>query len=191
MAGVSSPWPSQEVIEYLVEKSSGYFIYAATVIKFVDDRHFRPTEQLKALQNASHLESPFSAMDQLYTQILSTVPARYHPLLIQILRALDFLSFQLCTSKIEQLLELQPGDVQLILRNLHSVLLFSEPENDAWEWISVHHASFRDFLNDRTRSGKFYVGGLQHLVELGKSVLRAFSYTYDNPTVNHAEPLAR
>ncbi|KAJ7243987.1 hypothetical protein C8J57DRAFT_1083325, partial [Mycena rebaudengoi] len=43
MAGVWSPWPSPEVIKYLVEKSSGYFIYAATVIKFVDDRNFRAT----------------------------------------------------------------------------------------------------------------------------------------------------
>ncbi|KAJ7248346.1 hypothetical protein C8J57DRAFT_1672813 [Mycena rebaudengoi] len=35
MAGVSRPWPSPDVIKYLVDESSGYFIYAATVIKFV------------------------------------------------------------------------------------------------------------------------------------------------------------
>ncbi|KAJ7266524.1 hypothetical protein C8J57DRAFT_1015198, partial [Mycena rebaudengoi] len=71
MAGVSSPWPSQEVIQGLVRNSSGYFIYAATVIKFMDDRNFRPTEQLAALQDTSYSESPFGALDQLYTQILS------------------------------------------------------------------------------------------------------------------------
>ncbi|KAJ7248301.1 hypothetical protein C8J57DRAFT_1672725, partial [Mycena rebaudengoi] len=47
MAGVLNPWPSQEVMKYLVDKSSGYFIYAATVIKFINDRNFRPTEQLE------------------------------------------------------------------------------------------------------------------------------------------------
>ncbi|KAJ7852761.1 hypothetical protein B0H13DRAFT_1484916, partial [Mycena leptocephala] len=34
MADVPIPWPSAAVLDYLVEKSSGYFIYAATVIKF-------------------------------------------------------------------------------------------------------------------------------------------------------------
>ncbi|KAJ7260187.1 hypothetical protein C8J57DRAFT_1514893 [Mycena rebaudengoi] len=36
-----------------------------TVIRFIDDKDFRPTEQLEALQDASHLGSPFSALDQL------------------------------------------------------------------------------------------------------------------------------
>jgi hypothetical protein len=190
MTGVSSPWPSQKVIQYLVQKSSGYFIYASTVIKFVDDRNFRPTERLEALQSVSHLEFPFSDLDQLYTQILSTVPAHYR--LLPILRALEFFESQLCPGGIEQVLELKPGDVRLILRGLHSILHIPEPENEneSWEWISVHHASFRDFLNDQARSGKFYVGGLQHRVELGKSVLKAFSYTYGNPEINHAELVA-
>ncbi|KAJ7245800.1 hypothetical protein C8J57DRAFT_1190786 [Mycena rebaudengoi] len=187
MAGVSSPWPSPEVIEYLVEKSSGYFIYAATVIKFIGDRNFRPTERLEAIQDTSHLESSLSALDQLYMQILSTVPARHR--LLSILRALDFFEFQLRASGIEQVLQLKSGDVRLTLRNLHSVLCIPEPEH-FWQSISMYHASFRDFLNDPTRSGEFYVGGLQHWVDLGKSVLKALSYTYDNPAINLAGPVA-
>ncbi|KAJ7225200.1 hypothetical protein C8J57DRAFT_1440119 [Mycena rebaudengoi] len=42
MATVPSPWPPSEILNALVEKSSGYFIYASTVIKFVDDKRFRP-----------------------------------------------------------------------------------------------------------------------------------------------------
>ncbi|KAJ6551956.1 hypothetical protein B0H19DRAFT_900108, partial [Mycena capillaripes] len=34
MAKVPLPWPSVAVLDHLVKKSSGYFIYAATVIKF-------------------------------------------------------------------------------------------------------------------------------------------------------------
>ncbi|KAJ7248345.1 hypothetical protein C8J57DRAFT_1028852, partial [Mycena rebaudengoi] len=58
---------------------------------------------------------------------------------------------------------LKPGDVQLTLRGLHSVLYIPEPEddNDYDERISVHHASFRDFLKDQSRSGEFYVDDLQ------------------------------
>jgi hypothetical protein len=122
-------------------------------------------------------------------QILSAVPARHR--LFPILRALEFFEFQLYTAGIEQVLELKPGDVQLILRGLHSVLDIPEPEddNDHDEPISVHHASFRGFLNDQSRSGEFYVDNLQHQVELGKSVLKAFSYTYDDPAIN-AGPVA-
>jgi hypothetical protein len=43
MLYVSDPWPSQTAVEHLVAKSSGYFIYAVTVIKFIDDQDFRPT----------------------------------------------------------------------------------------------------------------------------------------------------
>ncbi|KAJ7262582.1 NACHT domain-containing protein [Mycena rebaudengoi] len=189
MAGVSSPWPSPDVVKYLVDKSSGYFIYATTVIKFVDDRNFRPTEQLEALQDTSNSESPFSALDQLYTQILSTVPSRHR--LLPILQALEFFEFQLAPGGIEQLLELKPGDVQLILRGLHSVLDIPDPKHDYyWKQILVHHASFRDFLNNQSRSGEFYVGGLQYQVELGKFVLKALSYTYDNPAINVTGPVA-
>ncbi|KAJ6570490.1 hypothetical protein DFH09DRAFT_1464209, partial [Mycena vulgaris] len=49
MASVPSPWPPWHVIEKLVDTSSGYFIYAATIIKFIDDRDFRPTQRWKAV----------------------------------------------------------------------------------------------------------------------------------------------
>ncbi|KAJ7909486.1 hypothetical protein B0H13DRAFT_1472242, partial [Mycena leptocephala] len=73
MGLIPTPWPSPEIVTKLAEKSSGYFIYASTVIKFIDDKHFRPTEQLELIQNLvpSDLESPFNTLDQLYTQILS------------------------------------------------------------------------------------------------------------------------
>ncbi|KAF7349120.1 putative nwd2 protein [Mycena venus] len=47
MADVPIPWPSWNVLEGLVQKSSGYFIYASTVIKFIDDQFSRPTERLE------------------------------------------------------------------------------------------------------------------------------------------------
>ncbi|KAJ7476570.1 hypothetical protein FB451DRAFT_1033338, partial [Mycena latifolia] len=53
-------------------------IYACTVIKFIVDRCSPPTEQLDIIQNRipQEVESPFEALDQLYIQIPSTVPAR-------------------------------------------------------------------------------------------------------------------
>ncbi|KAJ7921263.1 hypothetical protein B0H13DRAFT_1472721, partial [Mycena leptocephala] len=74
MQGIPTPWPPRSILNMLVQKSSGYFIYASTVIKFVDDRDFRPTERLSMVvdcQNISNeYDRPFEALDQLYTQIL-------------------------------------------------------------------------------------------------------------------------
>ncbi|KAJ7795292.1 hypothetical protein B0H14DRAFT_2200796, partial [Mycena olivaceomarginata] len=72
MANIPTPWPPPEVLEMLVRKSSDYFIYASTAVKFVDDEYSRPSRQLEIIQNPvpHDSQSPFTALDQLYTQIL-------------------------------------------------------------------------------------------------------------------------
>ncbi|KAJ7822412.1 hypothetical protein B0H14DRAFT_2203508, partial [Mycena olivaceomarginata] len=52
---------------------------------------------------------------------------------------------------------LEPGDVWLILRCLHSILTMKSPKHI----IHVHHASFRDFLQDHRRSSILSVGSEQ------------------------------
>jgi hypothetical protein len=39
-------WPGQDSINHLVEKSSGTFIYAATVLRYIDDEYSHPAERL-------------------------------------------------------------------------------------------------------------------------------------------------
>ncbi|KAF7373111.1 NACHT domain-containing protein [Mycena sanguinolenta] len=151
MANVPSPWPSPSVLETLVQNSSGYFIYASTIIKFIDDTNYRPTERLAIVEDGSK-ESPFDALDQLYMTILCSV-ARLSEL-IPILCAIA--NFRLSVGWIEQLFGLADGDAQLLLRGLHSVL--NVPSNNK-DVIHSHHASFLDFLNNPTRSRNFYIGG--------------------------------
>ncbi|KAJ7097683.1 hypothetical protein C8R44DRAFT_859837 [Mycena epipterygia] len=190
MASISSPWPSREVIRTLVDKSSGYFIFAATVIKFVDDKNFRPTERVAVIMaqimgiKEPDVASPLAALDQLYIQILSAVPFR--PQLLRMLTVIAAKFDYLTISHIEQLLQLQSGDIRLALRGLHSVIKMPPVDND-WEGpndsngdcITVHHVSFRDFLLDPARSGSFYVGDIWHRTDLASHVLQAFSYTQD------------
>ncbi|KAJ6570918.1 hypothetical protein DFH09DRAFT_1246855 [Mycena vulgaris] len=164
MATVASPWPSPADIDTIIRKLSGYFIYAATVIKFIDDKNFRPTEQL-----------------ELYTQILAAVPVR--PQLLKILTVLA-LKWNLSVLHIEQLLELKPGDVRLLLRGLHSVIcipsvLSESPDDLAHSQsdnhsVRVHHASFLDFLKDPTRSNVFHVGDV-HRTGLASNILKVLS----------------
>ncbi|KAJ7437405.1 hypothetical protein FB451DRAFT_1305732 [Mycena latifolia] len=179
MATVPTPWPSPGIVEVLVRKSSGYFIYASTVINFIDDKYFRPTERLDAVMGITELdfESPFTALDQLYTQILAAVPAR--PQLLRILTPIAA-KFNLRVSVLERLLELKPGDLQLILRGLQSVIDLIEHDDSR---IIVHHASFFDFLHDPTRSGPFYPDP-QHRTDLARHLLKAFSYKKNDISVN-------
>jgi hypothetical protein len=175
MGGIPTPWPSPDVLNILVQKSSGYFIYGSTVIKFIDDKYSRPTERLAVVQNLTPSESdaPFEALDQLYIQILSGVPVRFRSKLRDILYCALFswLRHKLKTFlQIERLLELQPGDVRLIIRPLHSVL--DVPADSGG--ISAHHASFLDFLQDPQRSSNFHID-LETRMNVARAVLKTLS----------------
>ncbi|KAJ6496824.1 hypothetical protein DFH09DRAFT_945806, partial [Mycena vulgaris] len=189
MAMVPEPWPSPETIDDLVQISSGHFIYASMVIKFIDDKDFRPTERLEVIMGIKEpdVESPFAALDQLYNQILSKVHAR--PQLLKILAAIS-VPLVLFPSEMEQLLELEPGDVLLALRGLHSVIgfyRFSEPDSQ----LVVHHASFCDFLRDPARAGRFYVGGCLQRTDLSRHILKSFLYKHDDPALNRRGHVSR
>ncbi|KAJ7618006.1 hypothetical protein FB45DRAFT_216791 [Roridomyces roridus] len=184
MSSIHLPWPSDAVLSHLVDKSSGYFIYAATVIKFVDDKYFRPTEQLEIIMNTnSHASdvSPFESLDQLYRQILSQVLIRHRPRLLNILYLLFLpdLSKPYCPtlshltiSHIAQLLHLDAGDIRLTLRGLHSVLDIADANSDS---IAPRHASFRDFLISKERSLDFFIYTPSHRLDSARLMLRALS----------------
>jgi len=187
MSNVSKPWPSYRVLDDLVERASGQFIYPATVLKFVADPNYRPTDRLEIITSTPAMASlastpkPFAALDQLYSQILSTAPDKQRTL--EILAAL--IAMQAAVLKLglwwsphvellrvaERLLGLQPGDSPLALRMVHSLVHitgrslisdipddnFSAPENPRIYWrsedtIKFHHKSFVDYLVDRSRS---------------------------------------
>ncbi|KAJ7136942.1 hypothetical protein C8R44DRAFT_695848 [Mycena epipterygia] len=183
MATVPSPWPSSEIIKDLVSKSSGYFIFASTVIKFIDDKRFRPAERLDVILGIKHSlsTSPFNALDQLYHQILGLVPHDYRSQLLGILAAIRS-QFELRFCEIEQLLDLQPGDVCLILRDLHSVIDIPDEEDQ----LVTHHASFLDFLDDPSRSNQFYAGSPQCRTALTHQILKALSSSHDDPFLHQA-----
>ncbi|KAF8208094.1 hypothetical protein K438DRAFT_1754837 [Mycena galopus ATCC 62051] len=178
MVNIPSPWPSPEILSELVLKSSGHFIYASTIIKFVDDKNYRPTERLAMVQDTSSpgSESAFDPIDQLYLTILRSAPRETE--LVPILCAIT--NFGLSTDGIDQLLGLAHGDARLLLRGVHSVL---EVPLDNKDEISLHHTSFLDFLNNPRRSQNFYVGGLHHQMDLARSFLELCAGQY--PKLGH------
>ncbi|KAJ7511433.1 hypothetical protein B0H11DRAFT_871593 [Mycena galericulata] len=175
MAEVPLPWPTNEIIDQLIEKSSGHFIYASTVIKFIDDRNFRPNERLSRIMGTyqPHGSAPFSAIDNLYIQILSEAVVD-RPRVFELL-AVIAAEIELPIHTIEQLLEWQSNDISLALRGLRSLLGQESHGKTGPTWIKVYHASFIDFLQDEKRSKTFFVNDLQHRKNLTCRILRAFS----------------
>ncbi|KAJ7718809.1 hypothetical protein B0H16DRAFT_1337083, partial [Mycena metata] len=175
MTTVPFPWPEAEILERIVRDSSGYFIYAATIIKFIDDKRLQPPHRLDVILSIrqSTTEPPLNALDQLYLQILAGVPKDYHPRLLQIL---VFVKEGLSLRKISRLLQLKVGELRLIFRGLHSVFLL--PQDDSGN-ASAHHASFWDFLDDHSRSGAFHLGSPQCRTNLAFQLLKTLSHNWD------------
>lgn len=69
MKHVPKPWPTNHQIQKLVQRASGQFIYAATVLKYLDDEHSVPSDRLDIVLGTSIVEdddeSPFSELDAL------------------------------------------------------------------------------------------------------------------------------
>ncbi|KAF9053286.1 hypothetical protein BJ165DRAFT_852698 [Panaeolus papilionaceus] len=67
-------WPGNKVIRSIIDKSSGQFIYAATVMKFIRSELHRPDTRLALVQGAVEHKGvgpimPFAPIDTLYRQI--------------------------------------------------------------------------------------------------------------------------
>ncbi|KAF8802016.1 hypothetical protein BYT27DRAFT_7226599 [Phlegmacium glaucopus] len=68
-------WPSDSELTHLVQKSSGQFIYASTVMKYLDSPHHRPTDGLDIIFGLSNpgVDTPFAELDMLYIHLFSKV----------------------------------------------------------------------------------------------------------------------
>ncbi|KIK04159.1 hypothetical protein K443DRAFT_431207 [Laccaria amethystina LaAM-08-1] len=156
-----TPWPTEGVIRSLAERASGQFIYASTVVKFIDDRDFQPQERLDmVLGTLPHGKwSPFAEIDLLYTQILDAVPASKIEKTLLCLGVIIYRGdhaefpgdiFATQPTFLNELLQLNSGGVEHLLRELHSVL-------DVQSRVSIRHMSFPDFLKYKIRSGRYYI----------------------------------
>jgi len=158
MRYVPQPWPSDAALQLLVERSGGYFIYASTVLKYVDQEYFSPIERLQEVLDISQAGSDvFEELDKLYRQVLSTCPRT--DLVIRILKCLffsDLLHSRITAETVETVLNLRRGEVKSTLRGLHSVLNIKQYSYRITH-VKPYHASFLDFLSDPSRAGKYFI----------------------------------
>ncbi|KAF5392040.1 hypothetical protein D9757_003188 [Collybiopsis confluens] len=159
MQHVLRPWPSAAQIEFLVQKSSGQFIYASTVLKYIDGDGDVPAERLNivlGLRARSHddEDSPYAELDTLYTQILSSV--KKWTLLRQIIVArIVYPTWKNPEGpKFLDLLITPLGTLNAIFSSVHS--LFEDP-SPVESGFTFCHTSFVDFLLEHNRSLDFHV----------------------------------
>ena len=152
---VEKPWPSEGIIDLLVQRSSGQFVYAATVIKFVGANFCSPTKQLELVLKPD--PTAFSDLDQLYTQILSVYPSSVN--IAQVLGFVIAFDRKDLPEVIEDILGMEEGELKQVLRGLSSLMNENRKRQGSTSYVIPHfaHASFSDYLFNSSRSGPFHV----------------------------------
>jgi len=149
-------WPSIDLPEKLVRKSSGHFIYASTIMKYVSSlRHLPPTrlDVVLGIQPPRHArDTPFGELDRLYQHILSTVEDIETVLLIIGFR-LFHPAYSMTLQDLDHFFLLNTGETKILFGDLNSVIDIS----DADPRIHILHASLGNFLLDEARSGELYI----------------------------------
>jgi hypothetical protein len=160
-----SPWPMQRDVDRLVEKSSGQFIFASTVIKFMGSHHRDPAKCLDIVLGLSNpgKETPFAQLDALYHVILSSVADRQKVLEVLTLIMLAE-GYELRVGLVDELLGYE---VRRVLVDMHA-LVFVPPPTNPKAVLHIYHASLHDFLMDRSRSQDFFVDIKQGLIMIGQ-----------------------
>ncbi|KAK7030234.1 hypothetical protein VNI00_014251 [Paramarasmius palmivorus] len=169
-------WPGEDVVWRLVGRACGQFIFAITVMKYLESDDDDPADRLEDILRirADDLpESPYPDLDLLYHQILTTCPhwgelrkvlclivtipnVELGPdkILINESLAMRLQDLHCSIECIAALLLFKPGKVRSLLIKLHAVL--EVPDDDKGE-IRIPHATFSEFLLDPRRSTDHHV----------------------------------
>ncbi|TEB29550.1 hypothetical protein FA13DRAFT_1775480 [Coprinellus micaceus] len=153
---ISPAWPREADIQQLVRNASGQFIYAATVIRFMETRRSTPQEQLKIVLKTRLTDSsnPLELLDALYGQV---VKSSHKPI-----EALTWLKAY-CTLDLAgdfgptkawfwcKLCESSEGEADFLLEKLSALLCASDLDAPCEASIVFYHKSFQDFLSDPSR----------------------------------------
>ncbi|KAF8798341.1 hypothetical protein BYT27DRAFT_7218575 [Phlegmacium glaucopus] len=151
-------WPPPVDIDHLVRKSSGQFIYASTIMKYIESPRHWPTDRLGIILGImkSGGDTPFAALDELYTDVFSSVGETNAVLeVLSVLVLVQTRYILKSPALIEDLLGLRRDELKITLIDLHSIL--DVPfEGDAGE-VRVLYTSLAEFLLDQTRSGNYHI----------------------------------
>ncbi len=144
---LATDWPCSDHVQEIVRKSSGQFIYASVVIKFLSNPSGSPCTRLDVIQGLrpSGRLTPFAELDALYLYIFSQVEDI--PTTLDILAYKIFGDAQIFQDTMD-FFNIEGDKIQSALAPLTSVVLCNMDE----DLITFHHASLPDFLRDQAHS---------------------------------------
>jgi hypothetical protein len=177
---ISGQWPSDRDIAIILKKTSGLFIIASVILRFIDSSFASPQKRLKLIVDPQEgtIYEGRSGIDVVYHQILSAgvehaneddgfLVDQLHLVVRSIVLALKPLS----RASLAEILEMTPQDIWIILTNLHSVFIVPESESEP---IRILHKSFADFITDKERcpDARHFIDAPPHHSVLGIHCLR-------------------
>jgi hypothetical protein len=196
----ASLWPSDEDLDKLVEMVAGLFIYASSLVKYImDPDSLSPERQLQdVLSLHSHLpttpdSNPIARLDDFYRMIMRRIPPKLLPIVQQILLLNSEMQENNDVPPVRALgnvLGLALPELETSLSKLRSVLMLRPYRSGSFtslrpqsEWpgstkIFFFHASFMEFLLDRTRSKEFCLDDQIHWQIFATKGLRLMKYMY-------------
>ena len=166
-------WPPEGAVDTLVTKSSGQFIYASTVMKFIESHHHRPNDRLKIILGVSKSgnDAPFAELDAIYRHVLSNISPHNREKVIEVLTFLilttsapksvfidtQAVMYDYLPRTVERVLRYQQGDLYIYFLDMQSIVRVPKPSAQYIEDLRLYHASFSDFLLDQSRSGEYFI----------------------------------
>ena len=177
-------WPGDLVIQQLVQKASGLFIWVATACRFVrEGKQLAKSRLNTVLQGDESIRGPEKRLNDIYLTVLNnSLPQDcteqeqedLYNTLREILGSIVILSSPLSADALATLLHMPKQDVDQTLEDLHSILDIPE---DQTRPLRLHHPSFRDFLLDKNRCSDlhFWVNERQAHRTLADNCIRLMS----------------
>ncbi|KAJ3567663.1 hypothetical protein NP233_g6219 [Leucocoprinus birnbaumii] len=171
-------WPSDEMITFLVDRSAGLWIYASTVIRFIDDKNsLGPEDQLRNIMtftkdiSAKNTKgNPLAEMDGFYTLIMQRVPPKIRTALGRILLLHSLNASLFLPRTIAIALSLSLGQFRHCCSFICSVIELQGSSSLTSMFMRFYHTSFLDFLLEPERSSELCIQG-RFLDEYRKELL--------------------
>lgn len=157
-------WPVQAIVNDILTRSSGQFIYASVVIQFISTSPEHPPTQLDMIlsdNSTGFATSAFTELDVIYRRIFSRVDEEpKYVRAVAILLACVILTNETRLAAIATLVNIPQLELRAALNNLTSVIAIRNGR------IHFLHASLLSFILDKTRSQKYYIDTATWAIDL-------------------------
>ncbi|KAB8257974.1 hypothetical protein BDV32DRAFT_139956 [Aspergillus pseudonomiae] len=195
-------WPGDENFKALVNKAVPLFIYAATIYRFINCDGELPDARLQAILSSrssngmEKIDSEYSKLTDIYIPVLQHIVLQKRPKELEawmddfrrIVGAIVILFSPLSSVSLAKLICFDKVKVQSRLSSLQSVVSVPK-DHDAP--IQLLHLSFREFLVDRSASGRFWISERAGNTQLAEDCLHCMRQQLHRDICHLSQPGAK